>query len=174
MIIWVIKIVLYVSVFSCHLFSLSSASVRSLPFMVFIFSACMKSCLDIANFLEEIASLSHSIVFLYFFALITEEGFLIFPCYFLEFCIHWVYLAFSPLPFASLLLTAICDVSSDNHFAFWHFSFLGMVLITTLYTLSWTSIHSSLGTLIRSNPLTLFVTSPYNRKGFDLGHTWIV
>ena len=28
------------------------------------------------NFLEEISSLSHSIVFLYFFALTTEEGFL--------------------------------------------------------------------------------------------------
>ena len=32
----------------------------------------------------ELSSLSHSIVFLYFFALITEEGFLISPCYSLE------------------------------------------------------------------------------------------
>ena len=38
--------------------------------------------------LEEICSLFHSIIFLYFFALITEEGFLIFPCYSLEFCIQ--------------------------------------------------------------------------------------
>ena len=30
---------------------------------------------------------SHSIVFRYFFALITEEGFLISPCYSLELCI---------------------------------------------------------------------------------------
>ena len=35
-------------------------------------------------FLEEISSLSHSVVFLYFFALIAEEGFLISPCYSLE------------------------------------------------------------------------------------------
>ena len=42
----------------------------------------------ISNFLEEISSLSHSIVFLYFFALITEEGFLMFPCYSLELCIQ--------------------------------------------------------------------------------------
>ena len=35
--------------------------------------------LGISNFLEEISSLSHSIGFLYFFALITEEGFLISP-----------------------------------------------------------------------------------------------
>jgi len=33
-------------------------------------------------------SLSHAIVFLYFFALIIEEGFLISPCYSLELCIQ--------------------------------------------------------------------------------------
>ena len=33
---------------------------------------------------EEISSLSCSVVFLYFFALIIEEGFLISPCYSLE------------------------------------------------------------------------------------------
>ena len=37
----------------------------------------MKYSFGISNFLEEISSLSHSIVFLYFFALIAEEGFLI-------------------------------------------------------------------------------------------------
>ena len=42
----------------------------------------------ISHFLEEISSLSHAIVFLYFFALITEEGFLISPCYSLEVCIQ--------------------------------------------------------------------------------------
>ena len=41
----------------------------------------MESSLGISDFLEEISSLSHSIVFLYFFALITEEGFLISPRY---------------------------------------------------------------------------------------------
>jgi len=44
----------------------------------------MKCSLGISNFFEEIPSLSRSIVFLYFFALITEEGFLISPCYSLE------------------------------------------------------------------------------------------
>ena len=48
----------------------------------------MKYSLGISNFLEEICSLSHSIVFLYFFAMITEEGFLISPCYSLELCIQ--------------------------------------------------------------------------------------
>ena len=46
---------------------------------------CMKCSLGV---LEEISSLSHSIVFLYLFALITEEGFLIDPCYSLELCIQ--------------------------------------------------------------------------------------
>ena len=48
----------------------------------------MQYFLGISNFLEEISSLSHSIVFLYFFALVTEEGFLISPCYSLELCIQ--------------------------------------------------------------------------------------
>ena len=47
----------------------------------------MKCSLGISNFLEEISSLSHSIVFLYFFALIAEEGFLISSCNSLELCI---------------------------------------------------------------------------------------
>ena len=44
--------------------------------------------------------LSHSVVFLYFFALIPEEGFLISPCYSLELCIQMVILLLSSLPFA--------------------------------------------------------------------------
>ena len=47
----------------------------------------MKCSIGISNFLEEISSLSHSIIFLYFFALITEEGF-VSPCYYLELCIQ--------------------------------------------------------------------------------------
>ena len=48
----------------------------------------MKCSLAISNFLEEISVLSHSIVSLYFFALIAEEGFLISPGYSLEPCIQ--------------------------------------------------------------------------------------
>jgi len=49
---------------------------------------CMKCSFGISDFLEEISSLSHSVVFLYFFALIAEEGFLISSCYSLELCIQ--------------------------------------------------------------------------------------
>ena len=72
------------SVYSCHLFLISSASVRSIPFLSFIEPICMKCSLGNSNFLEEISSLSHAVVFFYFFALISEEGFLISCCYSLE------------------------------------------------------------------------------------------
>ena len=48
----------------------------------------MKCPLGVSNFPEDISSLSHSFVFLYFFVLITEEGFLISPSYSLELCIQ--------------------------------------------------------------------------------------
>ena len=48
----------------------------------------MKYSLGISNFLEENSSLSRSIVFLYFFALVTEEAFLVSPFYSLELCIQ--------------------------------------------------------------------------------------
>ena len=59
----------------------------------------------ISNFLEEISSLSHSVLFLYFFALISEEGFLISPCYSLELCIIFPFLlCFSFLFFSQLFV----------------------------------------------------------------------
>ena len=67
----------------------------------------MKCSLGISNFIEEMSSLSHSIVFLYFFALITEEGF-ISPCYSLELCIQMsifpFLLCFSLLFFSQLFV----------------------------------------------------------------------
>ena len=95
----------------------------------------MKCSLGIPNFLE-ISSLSHSIVFLYFFALITEEGFLSLLTIFWNSAFRSIYFSFSPLPFTSHF-SAIWKASSDNHFAFVHFFFLGMVLITASCTMSW-------------------------------------
>ena len=91
---------------------------------------CLKCSLGISSFLEEISSLSQSIVFLYIFAVITEEDFLISLAILWNSVFKWVYPSFSPLPLISLLFTAICKASSDNHFAFLHFFFLGMILIT--------------------------------------------
>ena len=80
------------------------------------------------NFLEEISSLSHSVVFLYFFALIAEEGFLISPFILWNSAFKWEYLSFASFLFASILFTAVCKASSDYHFAFLHFFSMGMVL----------------------------------------------
>ena len=133
---------------------------------------CMKYSLGISNFLEKISSLSYSIVFFYLFALIAEEDFLISPCYSLELSLSWVYLSFSPLPFASLLFSAICEASSDSHFAFVHVFYFGMVLVTTSCTMLQTSVHSSSGTLSDLIPW-IYLSLLYNHKGFDLGHIWI-
>ena len=51
--------------------------------------------------------------FLYLLAILWNSAF------------KWVYLSFSPLLFPSLLFMAIWKASSDNHFAFLHFFFLG-------------------------------------------------
>ena len=54
-----------VPLYSCHLFLISSVSVRSFISVLYCSHLCMKCSLGISNFLEEISSLSHSIVFLY-------------------------------------------------------------------------------------------------------------
>ena len=123
--------------------------------------------LDISNFLKEISSLSHSIVFLYFLHWLLRKAFLSLLALLWNSAFKWPYLSFSPLLFASLLVSAFffplppfCKASSDSHFAFLHFLFKGMVLIPASCTVLHTSIHSSSGTLsIRSHPLNLFLTS---------------
>ena len=80
--------------------------------------------------------------------MIAKEGFIISPCYSLEVYIQMgMYFSFSPLPLASLIFSAICKASSDNHFAILHFFFLGMVLIPVSCTRARTSFHSSSDTL---------------------------
>ena len=109
--------------YSCHLFLISSASFKSIPSVLHFAHNCMKCSLGISNFLEDISSLSHSIVFLYFFSLITEEGFLNSPCYSLELCVQIGITFLFSFAFTSLLFTAIYKASSDSHFAFLHFFF---------------------------------------------------
>ena len=59
---------------------------------------------------------------------------------------RWACLSFSPLPFA-LLYLGICKASSDNHYVFSCFFFLGMPFITT------SSVHSSSGILSIRNDI---------------------
>ena len=147
------------SVYSCHLFLMSSASVHtvSVPYCAYL---CMKYSLGISNFLEEISSLSCSIVFLYFFALSLKKPFLSLLAFHWNSTFKWVYLSFSPLPFASLLYSGICKASQTT-------------ILPFCFPFSWGWFWSPppeqcyeppsivLQTLlsIRSNPLNLFVTS---------------
>jgi len=139
---------LYSSVYSCHLFLISSASVRSIPFLSFIEPIFAWNVPLVSLIFLKRSLVSHCIVSLF---LCTD---------------HWGRLSYLSLPlfgtlhsdfisflfsFASLLFTAICKASSDSHFTFLHFFFLGMVLIPVSCTMSWISKHSSSGTLsIRS------------------------
>jgi len=119
----------------------------------------MKCSLGISNFLEEISSLSHFVVFLYFFALITEEVLSLLALLWDSSFKWYIYIFFFSFAFCFSFFTVLCKDSSDNHFAFLHFFFLGIVLIPASYTMLQTSIHISSGTLSIISNLNLFLTS---------------
>ena len=110
-------------VYSCYLFLISSASARSIPFLSFMPIFAWNVPLVSLIFLKRSLVFSHSIVFLYFFVLITEEGFLISPCYSLVLCIQMGISFLSSFAFPSLLFTAI--VRLPQSFCFFAFLFLG-------------------------------------------------
>ena len=151
------------SVYSCHFFLPSSVLLGLCHSVLYFAHPCINCSLGISNSLEERDLVFFlSIVFLYFFASFTLEGFLISP-YSLELSIQLgISFLFS---FAFHFSFSLNKSSSVNPFAFLHFflSFFflgGIVLVTASYTMSWTSAHSSSGTLsTKSNPLNLFVTS---------------
>ena len=111
------------SVYSCHLFLISSASVRSLPFLSFI----------VPNFawsipLVSLISLKRSLVFpvLLFFSIplhcsLKKSVLSLLPLLWKS-TIRWVYHSFSPWPFTCLLFSAICKASSDIFYLFSHMS----------------------------------------------------
>ena len=155
------KIFLYSSsVYSCHLFLISSASVRSIPILSFIVPIFAWN-IHLVSLILLKRSLVFPILLLISISLLwsPRKAFLSLLTILWNSAFKWVYLSFSPFLFTSLF-SVICKASSENHFAFFHFFFLWMVLIPTSCTMSLTSVHSSSGTLsIRSNPLNLFVTS---------------
>ena len=76
----------------------------------------MKCSFDISNFLEEISSLSHSVVFLCL-PWSLRKAFLFLMAILGNFAFKWEYLSFYHLPFTSLLFIAVFKASSDSHFA---------------------------------------------------------
>ena len=138
------------SVYYCHLVFISCAFVRCTASVLYCSHRWMNYSFGISNFLEEISSLSHSI--------------------FSSLCLHW------SLRKAFLsLLAIIWTLLSDWYIFLFSFAFLAICKAfsatfcisfswgcfdPTCCTVSWTSIHSSLGTLSkRFNPLNLFVIS---------------
>ena len=113
------------SVYPCHLFLIFFASVRSIPFLSFIVPIFAWSVP-----LGSLIFLKRSLVFpvLLFSSILLHcslrKAFLSLLAILCNPASRWIYLSFSPLPFASLLFSAICKASSDNHFAFLHFFFL--------------------------------------------------
>ena len=162
------KSFLYSSLYSYHLFLISFASVRSIPFLSFIEPILVSLIFlnrslvfPILLFSSNSLHWSPGKAFLSLLAILWKSTF------------KWVYLSFSPLLFPSLLLTAICKASSDSHFAFLHLCSLGMVLLPVSCTLSQTSVHCSSGSPSDLVPYIYFSLPLYNHKGFDLGHAWM-
>jgi len=156
-----LKAFLYSSVYSCQLFLISSASIRPFPFFVL---CCTYLCMTCP--LVSLIFLARSLVFpiLLFYSISLhwsiKKALLFLLAIFLNSAFTWIYLSLSPVPFASHLSSAIDKASSDNHFAFFHCFFLGMVLVITFCTMLQTSVHNSSGTLCTwSRSLNLFITS---------------
>ena len=109
----------YSSVCCCHPFLISSASVRFIPLLSFIVPIFAWNI-----HLVSLIFLKRSLVFpILLFSSVylhwsLRKAFLSLHALLWNSAFKWVYLSFSPLPFASLLFPAICKVSSDNHFAF--------------------------------------------------------
>ena len=149
------------SVYSCHLFLISSSSVRSIPFLSFIepifgWNVPLVSLIYLKSSLVFLILLFSSI----YLHWLLRKAFLSLLAILWNSAFKGECLSFSPLLFASLYFTAICKASSDNHFAFLHFFSMGMVLIPVSCTMSWTSVYNSSCSLsIRSSPLNLFLTS---------------
>ena len=153
------------SVYSYHIFLISSASVRSIPFLSFIEPIFAWNVPLVSLIFLKRSSLSHSIVFLYFFALITEEGFLISPCYSLELCIQMGISFLFSFAFRFSSFHSYLQGLFRHPFCFFAFFFFGIVLIPVSCTMSRTSVHSSSGTLsIRSSPLNLFLTYVHTKS----------
>ena len=161
-------------VYSCHFFSISSASVRSIWFLSFIVPIFAWDVPFISAFFLKKSLVFPIIVFsslflhwslrkptflfLLFFGTLNSDGYI-----------------FAFLPCLSLLFSQIFvrppQTAILNFCIF--FPPLGMVLITASHTLFWTSIHSFSDTLSDLIPWIYFSLPLHNHKGFDLAHTWM-
>ena len=102
------------SVYSCHLFLISSASVKSIPFLSFIEPIFAWNVP-----LVSLIFLKRSLVFpILLFSSISlhwslRKTFVSLHAILWNSVFKWMYLSFSALPFASLIVSAVCKTSSD-------------------------------------------------------------
>ena len=147
------------SVYSCYLFLISSASVRSIPFLSF-----MESIFAWNVPLVSLIFLKRSLVFpILLFSSISLHRLLRKACFSLltilwNSAFKWVYLSISPLLFTSLLFSAICKASSDSHLASFALLSLGDGLDSCLMHNVMNLHPLFLRHSIRSSPLNLFFT----------------
>ena len=165
MVIWVIRSLLCsYSVYSYHLFLISSAPIRSILFLSFImpifaWNVPLVSLIFLKRSPVFPILLSSSIFLQWSPRKLSYLSLL----FFWNSAFRWVYHSFPPLSFTSLLVSAICKAFSDNHFVFFfliYFSF-GLVLITSSYTM----LHSSSGTVSTRWIPWIYLSLPlYNHK----------
>ena len=157
------------SVYSCHLFLISCASVRPIPFLSFI-EPIFAWNVPLVSLIFLQRSLFFPILLVSSISLYwsLRKAFLSLLAILLNSTFKWEYLSFSPLLFTSLHFTAICKAS----FAF---LFLGDGFDHCLLYNVTNSVHSFPHSLsIRSKPWIYLSLPLYNCKGFDLGLTWVV
>ena len=105
------------SVYSCHLFLISSATVRSILFLVFI----------VPIFAWNVPLVSKSLVFLFLLFSSTalhrsvRKAFLSLLAVLWNSAFRWIYFSFSPLPFASLLFLSYFQGLLKQPFLFFAF-----------------------------------------------------
>ena len=160
--------------YSCHFFLISSASVRSLPFLSFIepIFAWNVPLISLIFWKRSLFILLFSSISLHWS---LRKAFLSLLDILWNSAFKWIYLSFSPLLFTSLLFTAICKASSDSHFAFCIYFSWGWS-----WSLSPVQCQESPSIVLQALCLSDLIPSIYlscllyNHKGFDLGHTWMV
>ena len=160
------------SLYSCYLFLIPSASVRSIPFLSFIVPIFAWNVPLVA-----LIFLKRSLVFpILLFSSISlhwslRKAFYSLLAHLWNSTFRWIYLSFSPLPLASLLFTAFVRPPQTAILLF---------CISFSWGWSWSlppvQCHKLPSIALQAHLiLWIYLSLPlYNCKGFDLGHTWMV
>ena len=148
------------SVCSCHLFLVSSTSVRSIPFLFFIVPIFAWNIpLVSLFFLKRSLVLPIWLFSSFYLHWPLRKAFLSLLAILWNSTFRWAYLSLSPFTLAYLLFSGMYKASSDSHFAFFAFLFLGdgldHCLLYNIMNLHLYFFRHS----VRSNHLNLFVTS---------------